>query len=130
MQNRSVMSTRWSRRNSPGGPKASKPPTERLIGSIRRVCVDHVVVLGERHLYHLLQSYLKYYNETRTHLSLDKDAPIPRAVEAVGRILSQPPRAGRIASPICADLICDRHSRSLVRVINTVDARSRYPRVR
>src|SRR5215211_5044872 len=63
---------------------------ERLIGSIRRECVDHVVVLGERHLRHLLQSYLQYYNETRTHLSLGKDAPIPRAVEAVGYILSRP----------------------------------------
>jgi hypothetical protein len=41
-------------------------------------------------LRHVLQSYLQYYNETRTHLSLDKDAPIPRAVEAVGRILSRP----------------------------------------
>jgi transposase InsO family protein len=67
---------------------------ERLIGSIRRECVDHVVVLGERHLYHVLQSYLQYYNETRTHLSLDKDAPIPRAVEAVGRILSRPVLGG------------------------------------
>jgi transposase InsO family protein len=67
---------------------------ERLIGSIRRECVDHVVVLGERHLRHVLQSYLQYYNETRTHLSLDKDAPIPRAVEAVGRILSRPVLGG------------------------------------
>src|SRR5436305_13560045 len=57
---------------------------ERLIGSIRRECVDHLVVLGERHLRHVLQSYLQYYNETRTHLSLEKDAPIPRAVEEVG----------------------------------------------
>src|SRR5215813_2828592 len=63
---------------------------ERLIGSIRRECVDHVVVLGERHLRHLLLSYMKYYNETRTHLSLNKDAPISRAVEAVGRILCLP----------------------------------------
>ena len=61
-----------------------------LIGSIRRECIDHVVVLGERHLRHVLLSYQQYYNETRTHLSLDKDAPIPRAVEAVGRILSRP----------------------------------------
>src|SRR5262249_59823014 len=63
---------------------------ERLIGSIRRECVDHVVVLEERHLRHLLLSYMKYYNETRTHLSLNKDAPISRAVEAVGRILCLP----------------------------------------
>jgi transposase InsO family protein len=63
---------------------------ERLIGSIRRECVDHVVVLGERHLRHVLLSYMRYYNETRTHLSLRKDAPVPRAVQAVGRILCLP----------------------------------------
>jgi hypothetical protein len=80
-------------------PTSSRSPwqngyAERLIGSIRRECVDHVVVLGERHPRHVLQSYLQYYNETRTHLSLDKDAPIPRAVEAVGRILSRPVLGG------------------------------------
>src|SRR5882724_1651114 len=64
--------------------------SERLIGSIRRDCLDHVVVFGERHLRHLLNSYQKYYNEARTHLSLHKDAPIPRAVHAVGRILPTP----------------------------------------
>ena len=48
---------------------------ERLIGSIRRECLDHVVVFGERHLRHVLLSYMKYYNEMRTHLSLEKDAP-------------------------------------------------------
>ena len=67
---------------------------ERLIGSIRRECIDHVVVFGERHLRHVLRSYQQYYNETRTHLSLAKDAPIPRAVEAVGRILSRPVLGG------------------------------------
>jgi len=63
---------------------------ERAIGSIRRECIDHVVVLGERHLCHLLQSYMKYYNETRTHLSLNKDTPLSRAVQTVGRILCLP----------------------------------------
>jgi transposase InsO family protein len=48
---------------------------ERLIGSIRRECLDHVVVLGERHLRHVLLSYMNYYNETRTHLSLNKTRP-------------------------------------------------------
>ncbi len=64
--------------------------TERLIGSIRRECVDHVVVFGERHLRHLLLSYTEYYNGARTHLSLNKDAPVPRAVQAIGRILPTP----------------------------------------
>jgi hypothetical protein len=48
------------------------------------------VVFGERHLHHVLLSYMNYYNETRTHLSLNKDAPISRAAETVGRVLRQP----------------------------------------
>jgi Integrase core domain len=61
--------------------------TERLIGSIRRECLDHVVVFGERHLRHVLNSYMHYYNGSRTHLALSKDAPITRAVQTFGRIL-------------------------------------------
>jgi transposase InsO family protein len=61
---------------------------ERLIGSIRRECLDHVVIFGEQHLRHLLGSYQRYYNEVRTHLSLMKDAPLPRDVQGVGRVLS------------------------------------------
>jgi transposase InsO family protein len=82
---------------------------ERLIGSIRRECLDHVVVLGECHLRHLLLSYMKYYNGTRTHLSLEKDAPFSRAVERAGAD-SLPPNSRRAAPPICPDLIVDRHS--------------------
>ncbi|HWX61728.1 integrase core domain-containing protein, partial [Bradyrhizobium sp.] len=63
---------------------------ERLIGSIRRECLDHVVVLGECHLRHLLLSYMKYYNGARTHLFLQKDAPFSRAVERAGQILCRP----------------------------------------
>jgi transposase InsO family protein len=68
--------------------------SERLIGSIRRECLDHVVVFGERHLRHVLLSYMNYYNETRTHLSLDKDAPLSRTVESAGRILCRPVLGG------------------------------------
>jgi len=60
-----------------------------LIGSIRREVLDHVVVLGERHLRHVLLSYMTYYNEARTHLSFDKDAPIPREAQGVGRIFAK-----------------------------------------
>jgi Integrase core domain len=67
---------------------------ERLIGSIRRDCLDHVVVLSERHLRHLLVSYQKYYNEVRTHLSLQKDAPVRRDVCRTGRVLSVPVLGG------------------------------------
>jgi transposase InsO family protein len=63
---------------------------ERLVGSVRRDCLDHVVVFGERHLRHLLGSYQKYYNEVRTHLSLQKDAPVRREVRRTGRVLSMP----------------------------------------
>jgi transposase InsO family protein len=67
---------------------------ERLIGSIRRECLDHVVVFSERHLRHLLLSYMKYYNGARTHLSLEKDAPISRAVDRAGHILCRPTLGG------------------------------------
>jgi hypothetical protein len=63
---------------------------ERLIGSIRRECLDHVVVFGERHLRHVLLSYMNYYNEARTHLSLEKDSPVSRNVERAGHILCRP----------------------------------------
>src|SRR5262245_6198796 len=67
---------------------------ERLIGSIRRDCLDHFVVFGEQHLRHLLKSYQAYYNEARTHLSLQKEAPIPRAVQTVGQTLAVPVLGG------------------------------------
>jgi transposase InsO family protein len=63
---------------------------ERLIGSIRRECLDHILVLGERHLRHVLRSYTEYYNVARTHLSLVKETPVPRAVHAAGRIVPLP----------------------------------------
>ena len=61
---------------------------ERLIGSIRRECVDHLIVLGEAHLRRILQSYARCYNEVRTHRSLVKDAPISRVVQRNGTIRS------------------------------------------
>src|SRR5271157_4824143 len=61
---------------------------ERLIGSIRRECVNHVVAFGEQHLRRVLRCYVGYYNEARTHRSLNKDAPIPRPVHRFGRIAS------------------------------------------
>jgi transposase InsO family protein len=67
---------------------------ERLIGSIRRECLDHIIVLGEAHLRRILKSYARYYNETRTHLALDKDAPLSRTVKRVGRILCRPVLGG------------------------------------
>jgi len=64
------------------------PFVERVIGSLRRECLDHVIVWNERSRRRHLQQYLAYYHERRTHFSLDKDAPVPRAV--------QPPTCGTI----------------------------------
>ena len=63
---------------------------ERLIGSIRRECVDHLIVLGEAHLRRILRSYARYYNDIRTHRSLDKDALVFRLVQRTGIITSNP----------------------------------------
>jgi len=57
------------------------PYVERLIGSIRRECLDHMIVWNERSLCRILQSYFHYYEGSRTHLALAKDAPVPRAVD-------------------------------------------------
>jgi len=62
---------------------------ERLIGSIRRECVDHFIILGEAHLRRILRSYARYYNDIRTHRSLDKDAPVARPVQRAGVISSR-----------------------------------------
>ncbi|MPZ35427.1 MAG: transposase [Rhodospirillales bacterium] len=67
---------------------------ERAIGSIRRDCLDHVIVFGERHLLHLLRCYANYNNHARTHLSLGKDTPISCDVQTVGRILPVPHLGG------------------------------------
>jgi putative transposase len=69
------------------------PYVERLIGSIRRECLDHVIIFNERHLRRVLKDYFRYYHEYRTHLGLRKDCPEPRSVE--------PPKLG----PICAEPI-------------------------
>ena len=63
---------------------------ERLIGSIRRECLDHVVILGEGHLRRILSAYADYYNEVRTHLSLGKDSPRNRPIQQVGPLSARP----------------------------------------
>jgi transposase InsO family protein len=63
---------------------------ERLIGSIRRECLDHIIVFGEAPLRRILRSYARYYNNIRTHRSLDKDAPVSRPVQRTGSIKSFP----------------------------------------
>ncbi len=58
------------------------PFVERMIGSIRRECLDHLIVIDERHLRRTLASYFDYYHRSRTHLSLGKDSPVHRPVES------------------------------------------------
>ncbi len=72
------------------------PYVERLIGSVRRECLDHVVVLNERHLHHILGKYFDYYHRTRTHLSLGKDSPRSRPIQprAAGEIVELPEVGG------------------------------------
>lgn len=65
---------------SPCGPWQS-PYVERIIGSIRRECLNHVIIFSERHLRRQLKSYTTYYHQARTHLSLDKQCPVPRSVQ-------------------------------------------------
>jgi putative transposase len=67
---------------------------ERLIGSIRHECTDHVIPLGEKHLLHTVREYQAYYNESRTHSSLDGNSPTPRPVDGTGGIVSTPVLGG------------------------------------
>ncbi len=72
------------------------PYVERVIGSIRRECLDHVIILSEQHLKRILQDYLDYYHDCRTHLSLDRNSPIPRSVDPrdAGQIIAIPKVGG------------------------------------
>jgi transposase InsO family protein len=77
-------------RNHPIAPRSpwQNAYAERLIGSIRRECLDRVVVAGEAHLRRILKSYADYYNRARTHRSLSKDCPIRRPIQTTGVISS------------------------------------------
>jgi hypothetical protein len=72
------------------------PYCERVIGSIRRECLNHVIVLGEPHLMRILSSYFDYYHHWRTHLSLDRNSPERRDVEppSQGQVISIPQVGG------------------------------------
>jgi putative transposase len=72
------------------------PYVERVIGSIRRECLNHIIIFDECHLRGVLSSYFQYYHQTRTHLSLDKDCPDTRPVQrpAAGKIIAFPEVGG------------------------------------
>jgi transposase InsO family protein len=78
---------------SPNSPWQN-PYVERLIGTLRRDCLDHVLISGERHLRQVLTAYPLYYNEARTHLGLGKDTPLGRAAQRSGRITATPILSG------------------------------------
>ena len=78
---------------SPGSP-CQNGIAERLIGTLRREYLDHVVVCGEAHLRRILSAYATYYNQTRTRLALNKNAPLQRTVQRLGRIAAIPVLAG------------------------------------
>ena len=81
----------WSRREKQRRLRAYQPNPERVIGTLRRECLDHMIVLNERHLRHVLDEFIEeYYNPVRPHLSLDRNSPIPRK--------SDPPANGRVVS--------------------------------
>ena len=72
-----------SRKSSPlPGHPGRRAYAERVIGSIRRECLDHVIILGERDLKRILSSYVRYYHSARTHLCLDNDAPDGRTIQS------------------------------------------------
>ena len=80
------------------------PYCERVIGSIRRECLDHVIVLNERHLYRILADYFDYYHNSRPHLALDRNSPTPREVE--------PPSRGEVVSVPQVDGLHHRYTRA------------------
>jgi len=83
----------WDRPTAPRSPWQNAY-VERLIGSVRRECIDHVIVLGETHLRRTVSMYASYYNEARTHLSLGKDALFDRPIERFGCIIAEPMLGG------------------------------------
>ncbi len=78
---------------SPGSPWQNGI-AERLIGTLRRECLDHMLIFGEAHLRRILSAYAAYYNQARPHMALQKDAPLHRAVQRSGAIVGVPILAG------------------------------------
>ena len=85
--------TRFGLEDTPTAPRSpwQNPFCERVIGTLRRECLDHMIILNEKHLYDVLHEYIfEYYNVSRTHMSLDKDSPVHRPAQTEGNILSKP----------------------------------------
>lgn len=84
---------RFGLEDTPTAPRSpwQNPICERVIGTLRRECLDHMIILNEKHLHDVLHEYINdYYNISRTHMSLDKDSPEPRSIQTNGKIISKP----------------------------------------
>jgi len=84
---------RFGLEDTPTAPRSpwQNPFCERVIGTLRRECLDHMIILNEKHLYDVLHEYIfEYYNVSRTHMSLDKDSPVHRPAQTEGKIVSKP----------------------------------------
>jgi len=84
---------RFRMKDTPTAPRSpwQNPFAERVIGTLRRECLDHMIILSEKHLYDILHEYIfEYYNVSRTHMSLKKDSPEHRSIQKDGRIVSKP----------------------------------------
>ena len=80
-------------KDTPTAPRSpwQNPICERVIGTLRRECLDHMIILNEKHLYNTLHEYIfEYYNVSRTHMSLEKDSPVHRPIQKNGKIVSKP----------------------------------------
>ncbi len=84
---------RFGLKDTPTAPRSpwQNPFAERVIGTLRRECLDHMIILNEIHLYNILHEYIfEYYNVSRTHMSLGKDSPEHRTIQKDGKIVSKP----------------------------------------
>ena len=89
-RSRHTPATRYGYPRQTNCPRLAVAEWVRLISTIRRDCVDHMIVFGEVHLRRILGEFAAYYNESRTHRALSKDAPVHRAIERLGDITSRP----------------------------------------
>jgi len=84
---------RFGLEDTPTAPQSpwQNPIAERVIGTLRRECLDHMIILNEKHLYNVLHEYIfEYYNVSRTHMSLDKDSPEHRPIQKDGKMVKKP----------------------------------------
>lgn len=83
---------RFGLKDTPTAPHSpwQNPIAERVMGTLRRECLNHMIILNEKHLHSALSEFVEYYNNSRTHMSLNKDSPVSRPVQTKGRIIKTP----------------------------------------